>query len=58
MVIAVRCAAPACRKYQLIEPHDRGKVVPCLICKTPIKVPPADAPLPAKPANLPVAKRL
>ncbi|WP_157369289.1 hypothetical protein [Zavarzinella formosa] len=22
----------------LVEEHDRGKIVPCLICKTPIRV--------------------
>ena len=39
MVFAVRCPNPACRKYMLVEEADRGKVVPCLICKQPIKVP-------------------
>jgi hypothetical protein len=38
MVFAVQCPAPNCRKYMLVENHDRGKVVPCLICKTPIRV--------------------
>ena len=38
MVFAVQCPEPTCRKYQLVEEHDRGKVVPCLICKTPIRV--------------------
>ena len=49
-VFAVRCPAPACRKYMLVEAADRGQVVPCLICKTPIKVPAGAAP-PAKPAK-------
>jgi len=39
MVFAVRCPNPQCRKYMLVEEHDRGQVVNCLICKQPIKVP-------------------
>lgn len=39
MVFAVRCPNPNCRKYMLVEASDCGKVVPCLICKQPIKVP-------------------
>ena len=38
MVFAVQCPEPKCRKFMLVEDHDRGKVVPCLICKTPIRV--------------------
>ena len=38
MVFAVQCPEPKCRKYMLVEEVDRGKVVPCLICKTPIRV--------------------
>jgi len=38
MVFAVQCPEPTCRKYMLVEEHDRGKVVACLICKTPIRV--------------------
>ena len=38
MVFAVQCPEPKCRKYMLVEEHDRGKVVPCLLCKTPIRV--------------------
>lgn len=38
MVFAVQCPEPNCRKYMLVEEHDRGKVVACLICKTPIRV--------------------
>ena len=37
-VFAVRCPNPKCQKYMLVEEHDRNKVVPCLLCKTPIKV--------------------
>jgi hypothetical protein len=38
MVFAVQCPEPRCRKYMLVEEQDRGTVVPCLICKTPIRV--------------------
>ena len=38
MVFAVRCPNPKCQKYMLVEDHDRGKVVNCLLCKTAIKV--------------------
>lgn len=38
MVFAVQCPEPKCRKYMLVEEHDRGTVVACLICKTPIRV--------------------
>jgi hypothetical protein len=36
-VFAVQCPNPKCRKYMLVEEHDRDKVVPCLLCKTPIR---------------------
>jgi hypothetical protein len=36
MVFAVQC--PKCRKYMLVEDHERGKVVACLLCKAPIRV--------------------
>jgi hypothetical protein len=38
MVFAVQCPNPACRKFMLVEEHDRNKVVQCLLCKTAIKV--------------------
>jgi len=38
MVVAVQCPNPKCRKYQLVEDHDRGKVVYCLLCKSGIRV--------------------
>jgi hypothetical protein len=38
MVFAVRCPNAKCRKYMLVEDHDRNKIVNCLLCKTPIKV--------------------
>ncbi len=38
MVFAVQCPNPKCRKYMLVEERDRNKVVPCLLCKTPIRV--------------------
>ncbi len=37
-VFAVQCPNPTCRKFMLVEARDRGNVVPCLICKTPIRV--------------------
>jgi hypothetical protein len=68
MVIAVRCPEDKCRKYQLVEDADRGKVVACLICKASIRVPAAGAspPPPAAPVqkatllppNLPKARPL
>ncbi len=38
MVFAVQCPNTKCRKFMLVEDHDRNKVVLCLLCKTPIKV--------------------
>jgi hypothetical protein len=38
MVFAVQCPNQKCRKYMLVEDYDRNKIVPCLLCKTPIKV--------------------
>lgn len=38
MVFAVQCPNPKCRKYQLVEEHDRNKVVNCLLCKTAIRI--------------------
>jgi hypothetical protein len=38
MVFAVQCPSAKCRKYMLVEDHERNKVVQCLLCKTPIKV--------------------
>ncbi|MHB1425820.1 MAG: hypothetical protein ACYC3I_21855 [Gemmataceae bacterium] len=37
-VFAVQCPNPRCRKYMLVEEHERDKVVVCLLCKTPIRV--------------------
>lgn len=53
MVFAVRCPASKCRKFMLVEDTDRGRTVPCLICKSPIAVPGA-TPLASTPA-MPVA---
>lgn len=60
MVAAVRCPNPKCRKFMLVEETDQGTVVPCLICKQPIKVPaagnrtaPATPPAPAPAAPVP-----
>jgi hypothetical protein len=44
-VFAVQCPNPKCRKYMLVEGRDRNKVVPCLLCKTPIRVGGAPNPL-------------
>ena len=38
MVFIVRCPNAKCRKYMLVEDHDRGKVVACLLCKTSIRI--------------------
>jgi hypothetical protein len=38
MVFAVQCPNPKCKKFMLVEDHQRGKVVPCLLCRTAIKV--------------------
>jgi hypothetical protein len=38
MVFAVQCPNPKCKKYMLVEEHEQGKVVSCLLCKTAIKV--------------------
>jgi hypothetical protein len=38
MVFAVQCPNAKCRKFMLVEEHDRNKVVHCLLCKTAIKV--------------------
>jgi hypothetical protein len=38
MVFAVQCPNPKCRKYMLVEDHDRNNLVACLLCKTSIKV--------------------
>ena len=37
-VFAVQCPDPRCRKYMLVEERDRGKVISCLLCKSPIRV--------------------
>jgi hypothetical protein len=38
MVFAVQCPNPKCRKYMLVEDHDRNKRVACLLCRTAIRV--------------------
>jgi hypothetical protein len=48
MVFAVQCPEPKCRKFMLVEEEDRGKVVTCLVCRSPIRV--GGGPKP-KPAN-------
>jgi hypothetical protein len=54
-VFAVQCPNPKCRKFMLVEDHDRGKVVACLLCKTSIKVGSA-APAPRRTPAPPVRK--
>jgi hypothetical protein len=38
MVFAVQCPNPKCRKFMLVEDHERGKIVACLLCKAAIRV--------------------
>ncbi len=38
MVFAVQCPNAKCRKFMLVEEHDRNKVVHCLLCKAAIRV--------------------
>jgi hypothetical protein len=38
MVFAVQCPNGKCRKFMLVEDHEKNKVVLCLLCKTPIRV--------------------
>lgn len=38
MVFAVQCPNPRCKKFMLVEEHDRGKSIACLICKSVIKI--------------------
>ena len=52
-VFAVQCPNAKCRKFMLVEDHDRGKVVPCLLCKTPIRV--GGGSLPPPPVRKPKA---
>ncbi len=49
MVFAVQCPNPRCRKYMLVEDHDRNKVVQCLLCKAAIKVGGGPKPIPSRP---------
>jgi hypothetical protein len=53
MVFAVQCPNPKCRKFMLVEDHDRGKVVNCLLCKTAIKIGGTAVQAPAGPAPPP-----
>ncbi len=49
MVFAVQCPNLKCRKFMLVEPQDRGRVVQCLICKTAIRVGVPQPPSPKTP---------
>jgi hypothetical protein len=51
VVFAVQCPNPKCRKYMLVEDHDRNRVVACLLCKTAIKV--GGGPVSERPAQFP-----
>jgi hypothetical protein len=53
MVFAVQCPNPKCKKFMLVEDHQQGKVVPCLICRTAIKVGGLTPPTSAKPTPAP-----
>jgi hypothetical protein len=53
MVFAVQCPNPSCKKYQLVEEHDRGKVVNCLLCKAAIRVGGGNPAAPQPPASKP-----
>lgn len=59
MVFAVQCPNAKCKKYMLVEDHERGKAVTCLLCKAAIKVAggPAPNPAPANPPPPPVRRR-
>jgi hypothetical protein len=53
MVFAVQCPNPKCKKFMLVEDHQQGKVVPCLLCRTAIKIgvtPPALSPAASNPS--------
>src|SRR5262249_37188581 len=56
MVFAVQCPNPTCRKYQLVEDHDRSKVVHCLLCKTGIRI--GGTAAPNAPASAPPASKV
>jgi hypothetical protein len=53
MVFAVQCPNPKCRKFMLVEDRDLNQVVPCLLCRTSIKVggPPTSQPPPGPPPS-------
>ena len=53
MVFAVQCPNPKCKKYMLVEDHERNTVVACLLCKTAIKVGKPAAPRTPRPMPRP-----
>jgi hypothetical protein len=58
MVFAVQCPNPKCKKFMLVEDRDLNQVVPCLLCKSPIKVgSPAQATSGAGPLTPPPQRR-
>lgn len=54
-VFAVQC--PKCRKFMLIEEHDRNNVVSCLLCKSPIRIAGGAPPLPRSSKSTPPPRR-
>lgn len=56
MVFAVQCPNPKCKKFMLVEDHDKNKVVSCLLCKTAIKVG-GTPPPPSRPGPPPVRRK-
>lgn len=56
MVFAVQCPNPQCRKFQLVEERDKGQAVPCLICKSAIRVASSAGSVPAQPKAVPGKK--
>lgn len=51
MVFTVQCPNAKCRKFMLVEDRDRNKSVPCLLCKTSIKVGAGPGPAQAPPVR-------
>jgi hypothetical protein len=47
-IFAVQCPNPKCKKFMFVEERDRDNVVPCLLCKTPIRLGASQPPSGAK----------
>lgn len=37
-VLVIQCSNPKCRKFMMVEENQNNQTVPCLLCRTPIKV--------------------